>query len=107
MLLVDNGSTDDSVAYIREHYPEVIILENRENLGFSGGNNVGMRYALEQGAEYILLLNNDTEVAPDFLDELIKVASSASDIGIVGPKMYYYDQPQTIWCAGNNNASYT
>lgn len=101
VVLVDNASTDDSVAFVREHYPEVVILENRENLGFSEGNNVGIRYALAQGADYLLLLNNDTEVAPDFLAELFAVADSASDIGIVGPKMYYYDQPQTIWCAGN------
>ncbi|MEJ2008456.1 MAG: glycosyltransferase family 2 protein, partial [Acidobacteriota bacterium] len=58
VVVVDNGSNDDSVSAIRKAFPEVEVLETGENLGFAGGNNVGMRYSLEKGAEYVLLLNN-------------------------------------------------
>jgi len=71
-LVVDNGSTDDSLQRVREAFPEVPILENGRNLGFTGGNNIGLRWALERGADYMLLLNDDTEVAPDFLRQLVE-----------------------------------
>jgi hypothetical protein len=74
VLVVDNGSTDDSVARIRQAFPEVEILETGANLGYSGGNNVGIARALEQGAAYVLVLNNDTRVEPGFLTELVEVA---------------------------------
>jgi len=67
------------------------IIENGKNLGFAEGNNVGIRRALEKGADYVLLLNNDTVVDPEFLGELVKVGESDERIGIVGPKVYYYD----------------
>ncbi len=71
---------------------KLTLIKNDKNYGFAEGNNIGMRYALKAlGSDYILLLNNDTIVAQDFLEELIKVGESKSDIGIVGPKMYYYD----------------
>jgi GT2 family glycosyltransferase len=100
ILLLDNGSQDDSVVRIRTCFPDVLILENHENLGFSGANNIGIEFALAQGADYVLLLNNDTVVAPDFLDLLICTAENDSDIGVVTPKIYYYDFPDRIWCAG-------
>lgn len=102
IILVDNGSTDGSPIIIKSLYPDVQIIENRENLGFSEANNVGMRYALSIGADYLLLLNNDTVVDPDFLNELIHNSESDPRIGILGPKMYYYDNPHVIWCAGNS-----
>jgi GT2 family glycosyltransferase len=100
ILLLDNGSQDESVVRIRTCFPDVLIIENHENLGFSGANNIGIEFALAQGADYVLLLNNDTIVAPDFLDHLIQFAESEPDIGVVTPKIYYMDSPQTIWCAG-------
>lgn len=100
IAVVDNGSNDGSPTGIREHFPEVTVIENRENLGFVGGNNVGLRHALERGAAYALLLNNDTEVAPDFLRRLVDAAEADASIGIVGPTIYYYDQPDLIWSAG-------
>ncbi len=60
IIVVDNGSTNDSVARIRAAHPDVLLLESGKNLGFAGGNNIGIRYALAQGAEYVWLLNNDT-----------------------------------------------
>jgi len=100
LLLVDNGSTDDSVAHIRQHFPEVIVLENKQNLGYTEANNVGIRYALQGTAPYIMLLNNDTIVDPDMIGYLIAVAESHPSYGIVTPKIYYYDDPKRIWCAG-------
>src|SRR5690606_4973297 len=66
-LIVDNGSTDDSIAAFRENHPNLPILETKANLGFAGGNNVGIEWALRHNAEWILLLNNDTTVDPRFL----------------------------------------
>ena len=77
-----------------EHYMnrELILIENDKNNGFTEGNNIGIRYALDiLNSDYILLLNNDTVVDNCFLDELVKVAEDDSQIGFVGPKVYYYD----------------
>jgi len=100
VVVVDNGSSDGSVRAIRERFPMVTVLENGENLGYTGGNNVGIRYALEQGADYVFLLNNDTEVDPQMLKRLIEVAESDPGIGVVGPKILYHSEPETIWSAG-------
>jgi GT2 family glycosyltransferase len=100
VVVVDNGSTDGSVSAIRECFPAVTLIENDVNLGFAEGNNVGIRFALERGADYALLLNNDTVVDGRLLAELVSVAESDDRIGVVGPKMYFFDAPQTIWTAG-------
>ena len=100
ILLVDNGSTDGSVECFRERYPVMEIIENGENLGFAEGNNVGIRRAMDDGADYVLLLNNDTVVDPEFLGELVKVAEGDEEIGVVGPKIYYYDEPNKIHYGG-------
>ena len=100
VLIVDNGSTDGSVAAIREHFSEVAVIENGTNLGFTGGNNVGLRHALDREADYVLLLNNDTEVAPDFLSRLIEAMEARPTAGAAGPLIYYHDRPDVIWSAG-------
>lgn len=100
VVVVDNGSTDGSPAVIRQRFPEVVVIENGENLGYTGGNNVGLRYALAQGADYVLLLNNDTVVASDFLHLLVEAAGAGEDVGMAGPTIYYYDLPDVIWSAG-------
>jgi GT2 family glycosyltransferase len=102
IILVDNGSTDGSVSALRVRYPRLHIIENGANMGFSEANNAGIRKALAEGADYILLLNNDTVVHPDFLTTLVAEAEADPMIGMVGSKMYFYDQPDTIWCAGNS-----
>jgi len=77
------------------------LIKNRENIGFPGGNNVGIKFALKFfEPDYILLLNNDTVVDENFLGELVKSGESREDVGILGPKIYFYDEPQTIWSAG-------
>jgi GT2 family glycosyltransferase len=101
IIVVDNGSTDGTSQAVRDRHSCVTVLVNEENLGFAEGNNVGIRRALMGNAEYVMLLNNDTAVDPSMLDELLAVTESDPAVGIVGPKMLYYDQPDLIWCAGN------
>jgi GT2 family glycosyltransferase len=102
VVVVDNGSIDDSVATVRATYPRVTLIETGENLGYVGGNNVGLEYARAVGADYALLLNNDTEVAPDFLRLLVEAAEADPAIGIVGPTIYYFDRPNVVWSAGGD-----
>ncbi len=105
VVVVDNGSTNDSVARIRAAHPAVPLLEAGRNLGFAGGNNIGIRYALERGAEYIWLLNNDTEAATDALSELVGKAMSDPRIGAVASVCYYADSPSTVqaWAGARMN----
>ncbi|HET8760879.1 MAG TPA: glycosyltransferase family 2 protein [Nitrospiria bacterium] len=99
-LIVDNGSTDDSVAVFAQRFPDIRCIQTGANLGFAEGNNVGMRTALAEGADYVFLLNNDATIHPDALDRLVAAGESRSDIGIVGPKIYYAADPKRIWYAG-------
>jgi GT2 family glycosyltransferase len=100
IIIVDNGSTDSSAHEIRALYPEMAIIETGQNLGYAEGNNVGIRYALEHDADYILLLNNDTTVAPDLLDQLVNAAQKDPDAGVFGATLLYMDKPDTVWFAG-------
>ncbi|GAB4197485.1 MAG: glycosyltransferase family 2 protein [Roseiflexaceae bacterium] len=100
VLVVDNASSDGTPARVRAAFPEVQVIENGANLGFAAGNNAGLRQALAQGYDYALLLNNDTEVAPDFLNQLVAVAEADPAVGVVGPTICYYAAPDTIWSAG-------
>ncbi|MEJ2598007.1 MAG: glycosyltransferase family 2 protein [Anaerolineales bacterium] len=102
VVLVDNGSVDGSAGAVREQFPEVTVLENGRNLGIAGANNVGIRWALDAGADYVFLLNNDTIVDSDMLDHLVRVTEADPTIGMAGPTMLFFDQPETIWCAGNS-----
>lgn len=90
LLLVDNASTDDSVVTIREMYPTLEILQNKDNHGYAEGNNIGIRHALQKGAEHVVILNNDTVVDPAFASELVRVAEADSKVGIVGSKIYNF-----------------
>lgn len=101
ILVVDNGSTDGSVAVIRQHYPGVEVLALSENLGYAEGNNMGIRRALAEGTDYVLLLNNDTLVAPDMLRELVAVAAADARVGIAGPLIYDLGSPERLCAAGS------
>ena len=80
---------------------ELILIKNESNSGFAEGNNIGIKYALKNlNPNYILLLNNDTVVEKNFLMSLIREGEKDSKIGLLGPKMYYYDNPNVLWCIG-------
>ncbi len=100
VLLVDNGSSDGSAQSVRSRIPGIQIVETGVNLGYAGGNNVGIRKALESGGEYVLILNNDTVVHPDMLSTLVDSASSDSRVGVVGPTVYYYSDRDRVQSAG-------
>ncbi len=101
IILVDNGSKDGGkfLGWVGKKFPEVITIARETNTGFSGGNNVAIRYAIAHSADYILLLNNDTIVALDFLTHLINAAESSKDIGVVGAKIYFAGTKK-IWYNG-------
>jgi GT2 family glycosyltransferase len=98
MILVDNDSTDGTVEAVRKNFPLVKVIEAKKNLGLNGGKNLGQKYAK---GDYVLFLDSDTVVDKNFLTELIKLAETDPRIGIVCPKMYYYDIKDTIWYAGS------
>lgn len=100
LVVIDNGSTDGSSAAITEAFPQITLLRIDENHGPANGCNTGMRWALERGYDYQLILNNDIEVATDFVSQMVAVAESDSTIGCVGPKGYYYWDRDRIWSAG-------
>jgi len=97
VLLVDNASTDGSAEYVRARFPEVHLIESANNLGFAGGNNLGMRHAR---GRYVVLLNNDTRVRPGWLAALVETASAEPDIGAVTSKVVFMKQPNMIQNAG-------
>lgn len=96
VIVVDNGSTDGSVEAIKNKFRDVVLITNKENLGFCGGNNIGIKYAFNNGAEFLLILNNDTVVEPSIIKELLRVIESHNDIGAVSPLIAYYHKPQLI-----------
>jgi GT2 family glycosyltransferase len=101
LIVVDNASSDGSVEAIRDAFGDrVELIVNDGNLGFAGGNNVGIKHALKGGADYVLLLNNDTVVDAGLIDHMLAPFSTDSDVGITGPKIYYYTPRDQVWFAG-------
>ncbi len=99
-VVIDNGSEDDSVHEIRRAYPDVHILELEKNLFYGGGNNAGLKWAAENKFDYIVFLNNDTTVEPDFIEPLINAFSVSEKVGMAGPLMCYSATPQLVWYGG-------
>lgn len=96
-IVIDNASSDGSVAYIREHFPEAVIFEQRENLGFAKANNIGMRYALDHGADYVLLLNQDAWLVQDnCIAHLIDVSKQHPEFAIFSPMQLYGNGNQIV-----------
>ena len=84
-IVVDNASNDGTVEYIKEHFPEIHLVESKENLGFGRANNIAMRHALDNGCDYAFLLNQDAWIEPNTLQQLVNIAERHPDYGIVGP----------------------
>jgi GT2 family glycosyltransferase len=101
LIVVDNASTDGSLAYLRGEWPQVVALDAGANLGFSGGNNLGIRDALAAGADYVLLLNNDAQLLPGALRELrAALEGDGPAVWAAVPKILYRARPEMIWSAG-------
>lgn len=100
VIVLDNASTDGSAAAIAAAYPDVQLIPLEENRGYTGNNNVGVQRALEQGADWVFVLNEDTILAPNCIEQLLAVAETDAGIGIVGPLVYHHDEPNTIQSAG-------
>jgi GT2 family glycosyltransferase len=100
IVCVDNGSTDGSVEAVRDHHPETHLIENGRNLGFAGGCNVGIRWALAQGAGWVVLVNNDAVIAPDAVAGFASAAQQRPEAGVLAGKLYRADRPDRIWYAG-------
>lgn len=99
IVLVDNNSRDGSFEDARRIFPKIVCIKNSENLGFSAGNNIGIEYALERGADYILLLNYDTQVKKDFLTPLVDMLEKDKKIGIASPIILESETPN-VWFSG-------
>jgi GT2 family glycosyltransferase len=100
IILVDNDSPDDTSQFVRGTFPDVLLVESETNLGFAGGNNLGIDKTLELNADYIFLLNNDTEIASDTIGKLVDSAGKSEKLGAIGPKIYYFEKKDIIWSAG-------
>lgn len=101
VIVVDNASRDGTAAAVRKNYPWAELIESGKNLGFAGGNNLGMRSALERGADYVYLLNQDTEVDADFLEEAVKVAEADEKIGSAQSLLLLHPEKDLINSTGN------
>ncbi len=100
IVVVDNDSRDGSYESLKEQETDCCILQSGENRGYAAGNNIGIRYALEQGADYVCILNNDVEAEPDFLTKLVRYMESAPDVGMTGPVVYEFAERDRIQSAG-------
>ncbi|MFM7359156.1 MAG: glycosyltransferase family 2 protein [Sediminibacterium sp.] len=101
IILVDNQSADGSGKQLEKEFPHLIYLQAPDNLGFTGGNNLALLYAIEKGYQNTMLLNNDTTVAPDFLTHLKKYLDAHPTVGAVQPLIYCSESPEQIWNAGS------
>lgn len=99
VVLVDNASAHPVLERVREAHPEVLTFRNPRNLGYAGGNNAGIRLALERGADFVLLLNNDARLHPEAILELVAVARRDQSIAAVGAKVLSAERPGHLWMA--------
>jgi hypothetical protein len=97
IIVVDNASPNEDASWLADKYPEITYIASKENLGFAGGNNLGIHQA---SGKYFLLLNNDTEVVPGFLEPLVAKMESHPEIGAVSPKIRYHHTPDMLQYAG-------
>jgi GT2 family glycosyltransferase len=100
VVVLDNNSNDGSVNAIRQMFTKAQVVELTQNLGYAGNNNVGIRLAVEQGADWVLVLNEDTILAENCIEIMVSAAEMDSRIGMVGPMVYHFDEPTVIQSAG-------
>jgi GT2 family glycosyltransferase len=102
VLLVDNASYDGSGKRLRERYPQISYINTGGNFGYTGGNNRGMRHALDRGADFVMVLNNDTTLDPRCVSTLVESTKGTAKLGAVAPKILFYDDPSRIWFGGGD-----
>lgn len=102
VLLVDNASPDGGGLRVRARFPDIVYLNTGANLGYTGGNNRGIQYALERGAEYLFVLNNDTVVERNCVSVLVGSANNRQGVGMIAPKILFFDEPSKIWYGGGD-----
>ncbi len=99
VIVVDNNSADGSLEAAKTKFSKAVFIKNEQNRGFASGNNIGIRFSLERGADYVLLLNNDTEVASDFLTSLVAVSEENKKVGILSP-VIFKGNSKKVWFSG-------
>lgn len=100
IIVLDNASTDGSVQAIRSNHPQVRIIQLTENLGYAGNNNVGIEAAVQDGTDWVFVLNEDTVLASDCIERMISVGEMDTNIGVMGPMVYHHNEPEIIQSAG-------
>jgi len=100
ILVVDNNSQDSTAETVRATYPAVEVIGTGENLGYAGGNNLGMRHALARGAEAVFLINNDTWLEPGCVSALVRSLAAHQQVGVIGPMVYTGASQKVISSAG-------
>ncbi|MBL0882573.1 MAG: glycosyltransferase [Chitinophagaceae bacterium] len=106
IIVVDNGSKDQSGQQLKQLHPDIVLLESSTNLGFTGGNNLGFEYSLQQHFEYSMMLNNDTFVEPDFLDHLITYMIAHNTVGAIQPRIHFHHNRNILWNGGSYHAKW-
>lgn len=91
-MIIDNGSTDETIKHVKENYPSIKVIENGKNIGFGAANNIGLKYALEKDYEYVYLLNQDAWIKPESLFKLLNIAEKNKSFGIISPLHVYADE---------------
>lgn len=106
IIILDNDSSDGSLEAIQEKYPDAQMVSLENNLGYAGNNNVGIEIALQQKADWVFILNEDTVLNEDCIEKLVSEGEKDRKIGIVGPMVYHYDEPEYIQSAGGMLGQY-
>jgi GT2 family glycosyltransferase len=96
-IVIDNASEDDSVAALRACHPDLLVIENRTNRGYAGGNNVGLEWAMKEDAEYVQIINSDTEVTADMTSAMVRVAETDPRIAVIGCRNLLLEDPGRLW----------
>jgi GT2 family glycosyltransferase len=101
-ILIDNASADGSVDYLKSLFPATVFVSNATNEGFARASNAGMRLALDRGADYVFLFNNDAVADERAVERLVAAMEESPRVGLAGPKIFYFSKKDTIWSAGGD-----